>query len=235
MSLDNNQNKIAGNVPEHVAITCDGNRRWAKKQGLVKMLGHRKGLENVEHLVESANELGIKYITLWLLSTENLSERPDEFKYMMDLGREFTNHFKKRCLEEKIRFKHVGRKDRLPQDIVDSINSMEEETKDFDGLTVLIALDYGGRDELVRAFKHLNSEGLEITEDNISACLDTAGIPDPALLIRTGGHVRLSGIYPWASTYAELYFTETLFPDFHKEELENALAYYSSVNRNFGK
>lgn len=234
MSQDIQKNQIE-HIPEHVAITCDGNRRWAKKQGLAKVLGHRNGLLNLEQLIEDAEKLGIKYLTLWVLSTENLTGRPDEYKYMMDLGREFTERFKKRCLEERIRFRHLGRKDRLPEDIVVSIQEMEDKTATFDGFAVNLALDYGGRDELVRAFKKLKDSGLEVNEENISACLDIAGVPDPDLMIRTGGNHRLSGIMPWASTYAELYFTDTLFPDFDKEELKKALEYFSNVQRNFGK
>ena len=154
---------------------------------------------------------------------------------MMELGREFAKHFKERCLEEKIRFKHLGRKDRLPQDILDDLSDLEEKTKDFVGYTVGLALDYGGRDELIRAFNKIKAKGQEISEKIISDNLDTAGMPDPALMIRTGGQMRLSGMMPWASTYSELYFTDTLFPDFDSSELQKALDYFAGVKRNFGK
>ncbi len=235
MSDQASKDTIEHNIPKHVVITCDGNRRWAKSKGLPKILGHRKGVENIEILVDAAREAGIKYLTCWVLSTENREERGDEFEYMMELAREFSDKYKKKCLDEKIRYRHIGRKDRLPEDVVADLNEMEEKTANLDGFNFSLAIDYGGRDELVRTFKKIAEKGLEISEETISNNLDTAGMPDPDLLIRTGAHVRLSGIMPWAGVYSELYFTDTLFPDFGKEELTKALEYFSKVTRNFGK
>lgn len=235
MSEHSEKDKIEKNIPQHVVITCDGNRRWAKAHGLPKILGHRKGVENIEVLVDAARKMGVQYLTCWVLSTENREERVDEFEYMMGLAREFSEKYKQKCLEEKIRYRHIGRKDRLPEDVVADLNEMEEKTAKFDGFSFSLAIDYGGRDELVRTFKKIVEKGLDINEKTISDNLDTAGMPDPDLLIRTGAHVRLSGIMPWAGVYSELYFTDTLFPDFNEEELAKAIEYFSSVTRNFGK
>ncbi len=235
MSEQPNQDKTEQNIPKHVVITCDGNRRWAKAHSLPKILGHRKGVENIEILVDAAKKSGIKYLTCWLLSTENREERSDEFEYMMELAREFSDKYKKKCIDEKIRYRHIGRKDRLPEDVVADLNEMEEKTAAFDSFNLSLAIDYGGRDELIRALKKVTDQGLEISESSISANLDTAGMPDPDLLIRTGAHIRLSGIMPWAGVYSELYFTNTLFPDFGEEELAKALEYFSNITRNFGK
>lgn len=222
-------------VPKHIIITADGNRRYAKSHGMIKMLGHRKGVEIIEDIITAAKEFGVKYITFWLLSTENFEERTDEVKYMTELAKDFAEKYKDLCIENGIRIRHFGRKDRLPEGILNEINEMEEQTKDFTEYNLGLAIDYGGRNELIRAFQKIKEKGLEITEETVSKFLDTAECPDPDLLIRTGGNRRLSGITPWAGTYAELYFTDTLFPDFSKEELKRAIDYFRSVKRNFGK
>ena len=222
-------------LPRHIAITCDGNRRWARERKLEIMFGHKRGVENVEKLADVAKELGVEYLTFWLLSTENREKRTEEFSYMMKLAREYTQRYKEKCLREKTRFIHIGRRDRLPKDIVAQIEDTEKLTKDFTEFTIILAIDYGGRNELIRAFKKIAEKKLPITEETVSKALDTAELPDPELLIRTGGNIRLSGIMPWAGVYSELYFTDTYFPAFGREELIEALDYYAGVQRNFGK
>ncbi len=221
--------------PKHIVIVCDGNRRWAAANNQPKIFGHRKGVENIEILVNAARDLGVEYLTCWVLSTENREKRSDEFEYMMELAREFSTKYKKKCVEEKIKYRHIGRKDRLPVDVVKDIEEVEDVSKDFVGFNFALAVDYGGRDEILRAITKLKEQNLEITEENFSNCLDTKDMPDPDLIIRTGAHNRLSGIMPWQGTYAELYFTDVMFPAFDKNELKKAIDYFESVQRNFGK
>lgn len=222
------------NIPVHVALLMDGNRRWAKKNKLPKLEGHRRSANNLDEIMTHAKKLGISYLTLWAFSTENWRRDKKEVDYLFDLLREFSKKYKKKFLAEKNRFKHIGRKDRIPSDVKAIIEDFEESTKEFESFTVIIAVDYGGRNDIVRAIKDLNNSGKKVTENNISDFLDTKGIPDPDLIIRTGGEIRLSGFMAWQATYSELYFTDTLFPEFGPKELEKAIKDFSKRKRNFG-
>ncbi len=219
---------------QHIAIIPDGNRRWAKEKGLLGIEGHRKGAENFEILLNATRELGIKYFTSWAFSTENWKRSQEENNFLFDLAREFTKRYKKKFLSEKTKFIHIGRKDRIPADVVATLREMEEETKHFDSFVVLIGMDYGGHDELLRALDKIKEKGLEVNEENIEANLDTAGIPAPDLIIRTSGEQRLSGFMSWQSAYSEYYFPKVYFPDFGKEELKQAVDDYYNRNRRFG-
>lgn len=218
----------------HIAIIPDGNRRWAKQKGLPPFEGHRRGAENFERLLNTSRDLGIKYFTSWAFSTENWKRTEEENKFLFDLAREFIKRYKQKFLSEKVRFIHIGRKDRIPPDIIAALNNMEEETKKFDGFTTLIGMDYGGHDELLRALDKIKKAGLEITTETIEANLDTHDIPAPDLIIRTSGEQRLSGFMSWQSEYSELYFPTEYFPDFGPEELKKAVDNFCKRDRRFG-
>ncbi len=222
-------------VPTHICIIPDGNRRWAKSKNLPASMGHKRGVENTESLIEKAHEMGIKYLTGWALSTENWLSRPaEENNFLFGLLKDFFKKQHDYALKKGYRFLHIGRKDRLPEDILEILRTMEEDTKDFTEFTTIIGLDYGGQNELIRMMQKLKEQNLEITEENITNNLDTAGIPDPDFIIRTSGEQRLSGFMPWQSTYAEYYFPEIYFPDFGPNELEQAIEEYKNRNRRFG-
>ncbi|OGC78207.1 di-trans,poly-cis-decaprenylcistransferase [candidate division WWE3 bacterium RIFOXYD1_FULL_39_9] len=222
------------NMITHVAIIPDGNRRWAKEKGLPTLEGHRRGAENFERLLNASRDMGIKYFTSWAFSTENWKRTEEENAYLFNLAREFTKKYKQKFISEKVRFVHLGRKDRIPADIVQILNEMEEETKHFTGFTAAIGMDYGGHDELLRTIKRLNELGLEVTEENIEKNLDTKGIPAPDLIIRTSGEKRLSGFMSWQSAYSEFYFPNEYFPDFGPAELKKAVDDFMSRDRRFG-
>lgn len=222
------------NIPNHIAIIPDGNRRWAKQHGLPTLLGHKRGSENFDTLLITAQSLGVKCVSAWAFSTENWKRDSEEVTYLFDLARELVRRYHDRCLKDQMRFIHLGRKDRIPKDILDTIESLEEETKSFTNLIVAIGIDYGGHDEIVRTISKLKLLNMDITTDNIESHLDTAELPQIDLIIRTGGEKRLSGFMSWQSEYAELYFSDRLFPDFTAEELTKALNDYGNRDRRFG-
>lgn len=221
-------------IPSHIAILMDGNRRWAKKRGLPGASGHKAGADNMYSLISAANQAGIRCITFWAFSTENWKRTKEEVTYIFNLVKEFALKFKGKCLEEKIRFVHLGRKDRIPLDLKELIEEMETATRTFQTHTVAIALDYGGHDEIIRAVQKTTENHLEINEHNIERFLDTATLPQIDYIIRTGGECRLSGFMSWQSAYAEYYFTHTFFPDFDGVELKKALDSYCGRERRFG-
>ncbi len=224
--------------PVHVCIIPDGNRRWAKAQKLKPWQGHKVAASS-EHILSLLDECiaqGVLYVTLWAFSTENWKRDKDEVDALFSLLRESFKDFKKEFAKRKIRFKHIGRKDRLPKDILRDLAALEGETQSFDQTHVQICLDYGGRDELVRAFNALLKKGKnKIDEKDIENVLDTRGIPDPDFIIRTSGEQRLSGFMPFQSAYAEFYFSPVHFPDFGPAELRKALEEFGRRKRNFGK
>lgn len=222
------------NIPLHVAIISDGNRRWAKSRMLPSLMGHKAGVDTYEELITKAKEMGIKVLTGWAFSTENWKRSKDEVDGLFGLVKQFAQKFKEKCIREEIRFVHIGRKDRLPDFLLAEINEMEEKTKHFDGFTFVAAVDYGGHDELVRATRKIVEKGLEINEENIENHLDTAGLPPVDLIIRTGGEQRLSGYLPWQSAYAELFFTPKYLPDFKADEFEKAVLDFAGRERRFG-
>lgn len=221
-------------IPKHIAIILDGNRRWARKRDLPKFEGHRRGFERTVKIVEASWKLGIHTLTLWAFSTENWKRSKREVSYLMKFyGRMIENYLKK-AHKNKVRIVHLGRKDRIPQSLRKKIEKAEKETRDYQEHVLNIALDYGGRDEIVRAINRLRANS-KLTEEEFTKFLDTAGMPDPDLIIRTGGEMRLSGFMLWQSEYSELYFTKTLLPDFGPEELEKAVKEYGQRQRSFGE
>ncbi|MGN0159518.1 MAG: isoprenyl transferase [Brotaphodocola sp.] len=229
------------NIPRHVALILDGNGRWAKKRGLPRSMGHKEGCVTVEKTVEIAARMGIQYLTVYGFSTENWKRSEEEVGGLMQLFRYYMVRLLKMAKANNIRVKMIGERSRFAQDIIDGINRLEEETKDNTGLTFIIAVNYGGRDEITRAVRRISADcaagklrAEEITEHVLASYLDTADIPDPDLLIRTSGELRLSNYLLWQLAYTELYVTDCLWPDFSKEELEKAIAAYNKRDRRYG-
>ncbi len=228
-------------IPRHVALILDGNGRWEKKRGLPRTMGHKEGCKTVEKMVEAAARMGIGYLTVYGFSTENWKRSMEEVGALMQLFRYYMVRLLKIASSNNVRVKMIGDRRRFDQDIIDGINRLEEETKENTGLTFVIAVNYGGRDEIVRAAAKLCrdckagrlDEG-QITEELFASYLDTKDIPDPDLLIRTSGEIRLSNYLLWQLAYTEIYVTDCLWPDFNREELEKAIAQYNSRERRFG-
>ncbi|HEC66345.1 MAG TPA: di-trans,poly-cis-decaprenylcistransferase, partial [bacterium] len=224
-------------VPKHLVIIPDGNRRWARKRGWKPWVGHKKAatLEKMRALYDYAGNIGIKHLSFWAFSTENWNRDKEEIKGIFDIFLENVDALQKDLKEKNIRFRHLGRRDRLPKDLIKAMDELAELSKNNSGLNLQLCLDYGGRDDIVRAFNVIQKENIKnITEETISEYLDTHDIPDPDLIIRTAGEKRLSGIMPYQAVYAELYFTDTLYPDFSPVHLERALLEYSARVRRFG-
>ncbi|MDD6034907.1 MAG: isoprenyl transferase [Lachnospiraceae bacterium] len=228
-------------VPQHIAIIMDGNGRWAKKRGMPRNVGHSQGSKNVRKICEAAWKLGVKYLTVYALSTENWTRPQEEIDALMKILRGFLKDAVKQCTDNNMRVRIIGDISVLPEDIITSIHHLEEVSSVNTGLQFQIALNYGGKNEIVRAVKKaavkLANEGKHIeymTEEDISRSLDTAQIPDPDLIIRTSGEQRLSNFLMWQSAYSEFYFTDVLWPDFDKKALEEAITYYAGRNRRFG-
>lgn len=230
-------------LPEHVAIIMDGNRRWAKKQGLSALGGHDYVVDEVvEPLVDRAIELGIPYLTFWVFSTENWKRSRKEVQGLMNIFRRVLKRTAKDLHEKEVRLKMIGDLGRFPKDIEEKAREWIEISKDNKKITVVFALNYGGRDELLRAFRKLAKEitnnKLQITnfsEQVVEKYLDTAFMPDPDLIIRPGKEKRLSGFMSWQSAYSELYFTDVLMPEFMVEEFDEALEDFVERTRRFGE
>lgn len=229
------------NVPSHVAIILDGNGRWAKAKGLPRKMGHVQGGKNVEDMLYICDELGIKYFTVYAFSTENWKRSEDEVSALMNLLRSYLTSGFKKAAKNNVRIRIIGDKTGLAQDIQDTIKELEEDSKNNTGLQFQIAINYGSRDEILRMIRKtavcvkegvLNPE--DIDETYISDNLDTAGIPDPDLLIRTSGEQRVSNFLLWQLAYTEFYFADCHWPDFNKDELIKAIEAYNSRDRRFG-
>ncbi|MDO4330790.1 MAG: isoprenyl transferase [Lachnospiraceae bacterium] len=228
-------------IPRHVALILDGNGRWAKKRGLPRTMGHKEGCKTVEKTVEIAARMGIEYLTVYGFSTENWKRSAEEVGALMQLFRYYMVRLLKIASANNVRVKMIGDRRRFDQDIIDGIDRLERETKDNTGLTFVIAVNYGGRDEITRAAARMAQDCQEgkldasqITESVMASYLDTAGMPDPDLLIRTSGEIRLSNYLLWQLAYTEIYVTDCLWPDFNQEELEKAVVQYNSRERRFG-
>ncbi len=224
-------------IPQHVAIILDGNGRWAKAKGMPRNYGHTQGAKNVERICEDAWNMGIKYLTVYAFSTENWKRPKDEVDALMSLLRNYMKTCVKTAKKNHMRVRIIGDKSGLAEDIQRSIANLEEQSKDQDGLNFTIAINYGSRDEICRAVRRIVEEGINpdaITEEVVSAHLDTAGIPDPDLLIRTSGELRLSNYLMWQLAYTEFYFTNVPWPDFDKRELMKAIEKYNNRDRRYG-
>lgn len=229
------------NIPNHVAIILDGNGRWAKAKGMPRNYGHIQGAKTVEEICEAAYNMGIQYLTVYAFSTENWNRPKDEVDALMKLLRNYMKNCLKTASKNNMCVRIIGKKSRLDDDIRKSIEQLEEATKNNTGLHFSIAINYGGRDELVRAARKVAEKAAkgelkpeEITEDIVESNLDTAGLPDPDLLIRTCNEQRISNFLLWQLAYTEFYFTPVPWPDFSKEELVKAVEAYNHRDRRFG-
>lgn len=228
-------------VPRHVAIILDGNGRWAKKRFLPRNAGHAAGSKNVEKICSAAWNMGIEYVTMYAFSTENWSRPQDEVDALMKLLYSYLKDCLKTSKKNNMQVKVIGDISKLAQDIQDQIKELEEFSSSNTGLHFQVALNYGSRDEIVRGMRKMAQDAKEgiilpedIDETMISGYLDTKGIPDPDLMIRTSGEQRLSNYLLWQMAYTEFYFTDVLWPDFNKKELEKAVEFYQQRDRRFG-
>lgn len=228
-------------VPEHVAIILDGNGRWAKKRFLPRNMGHAQGSKTVERIIEDAYDMGIKYLTVYAFSTENWKRPKDEVDALMKLLRDYLKTCIKRANKNNMRVRVIGDVTGLTDDLREKIAQLEEASKDNTGINFTIALNYGSRDEMIRAMKRMADDLLSgtlkkegITEEVFAGYLDNKGIPEPDLMIRTSGEQRLSNFMLWQLAYTEFYFTDVLWPDFNKKELKKAVEYYNGRERRFG-
>lgn len=228
-------------IPQHVAIIMDGNGRWAKKRFMPRSYGHVQGSKVVEKVIRAAGEMGIKYLTVYAFSTENWKRPEEEVGTLMKLLNNYLDDCIKKCKKNNMRVKVIGEIHRLSPELQEKIIRLEEESKEYDGIQFTMALNYGSRDEMVRAMRKMTADvkkGViaeeEITEELFASYLDTAGMPDPDLMIRTSGEERLSNFMMWQLAYTEFYFTDILWPDFGKEELIKAVEYYNGRDRRFG-
>lgn len=223
-------------VPVHIGIIMDGNGRWAQKRNLPRTAGHKEGLETAKRIISCAVEAGVKYVTLYTFSTENWKRTEEEVGFLMGL---ITRHLRaeyKFYKEHGIRIRHIGDTSRLPAAVQKEMVDAEGETADFNKMTVVLAINYGGRDELIRAMKKLASKIAveDIREQDISTAFDVPELPDADIIIRTGGEKRLSNFLLWHSTYSELFFSDTLWPDFSNEEFLSILSDFKNRDRRFG-
>jgi len=224
------------NPPQHIAIICDGNRRWAKHQRKSEFAGHRYAVETtVENLVDHAIKLKIPYLTFWFFSTENWHRGDQWIKKFFNLFRALLPKAQDHYLKKGVKFNHIGDLSKLPQDLQQAFKDWQEKSKTNTKLTTTIAFNYGGRDEIIRAINKLPKDK-PITQEKFSQYLDTHNLPDPDLLIRTGeNNARLSGFMLWQLDYTQLYFCNTLFPDFTPQKLDQAIKWYQTQTKNLGK
>ncbi|WP_461254886.1 polyprenyl diphosphate synthase [Treponema sp. R80B11-R83G3] len=226
------------NIPAHVGIIMDGNGRWAKSRGLVRTQGHLEGLKTAKRIVKAASDLGIKYLTLYAFSTENWKRTSEEVGFIMGLIKQYLRAEFDFSKQNKIRVRHAGDFAGLPPDIQKELSDSIADTASFEGMQVILAINYGGRDEIVRALRKLAKERGEnsanISEDDIRAFLDNPDVPDPDLIIRSAGEYRTSNFLLWEGAYSELFISQKFWPDWDKEDLEAAISDYQNRDRRFG-
>lgn len=229
------------NVPNHIAIILDGNGRWAKKKGMPRSYGHVKGCANLETICDDMKELGVKYLTVYAFSTENWKRSREEVEGLMKLFRNYLKKCIKIAEKNKMRVRVIGDVTAFDTDIQERIAYLEEFSKKYDDLHFQIALNYGSRDEIARGMRRLAKDAAEgkikpedVDEEMVESYLDTAGIPDPDLMIRTSGELRLSNFLLWQLAYTEFYFTDVAWPDFNREELIRAIEKYNARDRRYG-
>ena len=223
------------NIPRHVCVIMDGNGRWAKKRLLPRVMGHKRGLTALENLAARCAELGVEYLTVFAFSTENWRRPEDEVSFLMKLFLQALDGKVAKMHQNNLRLKVIGNRSRFPAAIVEGIEAAERLTADNTGLTLTVAADYGGRWDIVQAAARLAARGETITEEALGQALSLACLPDPDLLIRTGGEQRISNFLLWQCAYSELFFSDRLWPDFDEAALDEALAAYAARERRFGK
>ena len=219
--------------PNHIAIIMDGNGRWAKRRGLPRVYGHRRGLDTAERIIDYSQSLGIKFLSLYVFSTENWKRPSDEVNTLFSLADKYLSRFEKFC-KDKVRVIVSGEREGLPVSLLEKIDSIQKKTEGFTSICVNLCINYGGQREIVEAVKRLNAAKQEISVDGILNNLYNPFVPSPDLIIRTGGQKRLSNFLLFQSAYAELYFSDTFWPDFSNEEYYSIIEDYESRTRNFG-
>ena len=221
-------------TPSHIAIIMDGNGRWAEQKGLKRTAGHEEGAKTVRKITSYCAKIGVKYLTLYAFSTENWERPKLEVEFLMKLLEKYLKSELEVYLKNNIKFKAIGDLDRFSKSLQKTIFETQEKTAHCTGLTQVLALNYGSKDEIIRAIKKLNELELEVNEENFESCLDTAGMGNVDILIRTSGEVRLSNYLLWQNAYAEMFFTQTYWPDFNESELDDILSDFSKRERRFG-
>ena len=219
----------------HIGIIMDGNGRWARERGKPRTFGHSEGVRTAKRIAKAASDMGVKYLSLYTFSTENWKRSEKEVRFLMQLLKKHLREQFSFYRENNIRVVHSGSLDRLPEIVQKEIVDVEDLTKDFTGMTANLVINYGGRDEIVRAVKKLRDQGEgEITEEKLSSAMDHPEIPDPDLIIRTGGELRISNFLLWESAYSELYFSKKYWPDWQEEDLKEAIEAFASRSRRYG-
>ena len=223
---------MAEKIPQSIGIILDGNRRWAKENNLPSLEGHRKGVEKLKETARWVRDRGIKHLAVYAFSTENWSRSEEEVKYLMNLFRTVVEEFFGELAKENIRVRFAGEREKFDKGIREAMERVEKASEKNDGLTLWVCFSYGGRAEIVRA---ANAAGGEVTEESLNRSLWTAGMPDPDIIIRTGGEKRLSGFLTWQSIYSELFFIDEYWPDFSEKILDSILSEFSTRTRRMGK
>lgn len=229
--------ELPANIPYHVGIIMDGNGRWAKQRGLPRTEGHRHGVENLRGVLEACGDFGIKILTIYAFSTENWGRPPAEVRFLLSIIDYFIDRELNALHEKGVKLRHIGKLEGLNPRLKKRIHEALELTRNNEAITLNIAFNYGGRDDIVQAVRQIMRKGIApeaVTEDLISQHLYTAGQPDPDLIIRTGGDMRLSNFLMWQAAYSEFYSTPTFWPDFNRTELLRAIEYYGARDRRFG-
>ncbi len=228
-------------LPEHIAIIMDGNGRYAKQKNRPRVHGHYEGMQNVKRITRHASDIGIKYLTLYAFSTENWSRPKSEVSYLMKLPGDFLSSFLPELIEKNVKVVTIGDSEALPEHTVNAVSEAVEKTRHNTGLTLVFALNYGGRYELVRSIKAIAEEVSDgtlsiddISQETVDAHLYTTDMPEPEMMIRTSGEYRLSNFLLWQSSYSELFFTKTFWPDFTTDELDGMISQYQRRSRRFG-
>jgi undecaprenyl diphosphate synthase len=230
--------KSASKIPTHVAIIMDGNGRWALQRGLPRLAGHRAGTENLRRIIEACVEFGVKYLTIYAFSTENWGRPFDEVRGLMRILEDVIDRELNELNKQGVQIRHLGKLDQLSPNLQEKVLAAVEATRNNSRLVVSVAFNYGGRDEIVHAIQHMLQDGVkpeEVSPDLVSQYLYTAGVPDPDLIIRTSGELRISNFLIWQAAYSEWYITPVYWPDFGKEELRKALNSFAERERRFGK
>ncbi len=235
-SLAEGERMDPARLPRHVGIIMDGNGRWAKERNKPRTEGHLEGVKAAKRVVKAASEIGLEFLSLYAFSTENWSRAAEEVSYLMFLIKSYLKKEYDFYRQNGIRIMHSGDLHRLPADIRAEIDSVTKDTSGFGGLTLNLSINYGGRDEIIRAVKRFQESGTaaELTEESLRGFLDNPQIPDPDLIVRTSGEMRISNFLLWQSAYAELFFSPKLWPDWDAQDLKDALAEYGKRSRRFG-
>lgn len=231
--MPNNTHIDSGNIPNHIAIIMDGNGRWAKNKNFPRTKGHKEGLEVAKKIIKAARSSGIKYVTLYTFSTENWKRAQEEVGFLMNL---ITTHLRSEFdfyRKNEVKVQHIGNLEGLPAEVQHEIINTIEDCKNFTGITAVLAINYGGRDEIIRAIKKIEKKN-NLNEESFRSYLDNPDLPDADLIIRTGGEKRISNLLLWQSAYAEIIFSDTLWPDYTEEEFLSHIAEFQKRNRRFG-